>query len=80
VNLVKDFAQWNTEAFTGTAPPSEWARNQQAKTVEVSLKNVKPDPQAKFRSGPFLKWVMDYDAVEEAKKFVDARLASRARL
>jgi salicylate hydroxylase len=80
VNLVKDFARWNTDAFTGTAPPSEWARNEQAKTVEVSLKDVKPDSQAKFRSGAFLKWVMDYDAVEEARRYVDARQASRPRL
>lgn len=79
VNRIKEFARWNTEAFAGMDTSAMWKGAKDRETIQVSLKDVKPDGRAALHSRAFLKWVMDYDAVGEAKKVVAERQA-RPRL
>ncbi|KAF4877618.1 FAD-dependent monooxygenase OpS4 [Colletotrichum siamense] len=71
---IKAWASHNTKLFTSRSkklnPKSgEW----QVK----SLKNTKPDMNAEFSSGPFLKWAQGTDAIAEAEKYLKG---SRSRL
>ncbi|KAI8239073.1 FAD-dependent monooxygenase OpS4 [Colletotrichum sp. SAR 10_96] len=59
---------------------SFWQEIRKARSGEwqvKSLKNTKPDMNAEFSSGPFLKWAQGTDAIAEAEKYLKG---SRSRL
>jgi len=79
VARVKAFARWNTDAFRGVLRfhrrQNEGEQGPGERTV-VDLRDVMQDENADFSSGTFLKWVMDFDAIEEARRFVDREVVN----
>ncbi|KAI8309618.1 hypothetical protein K4K59_009023 [Colletotrichum sp. SAR11_240] len=71
---IKAWASHNTNLFTSRSKKlNPRSREWQVK----SLKNTKPDMNAEFSSGPFLKWAQGTDAIAEAEKYLKG---SRSRL
>ncbi|ETS83816.1 hypothetical protein PFICI_05692 [Pestalotiopsis fici W106-1] len=67
VERIKQWAKANSEAFisqppTGTKHADKWQI--------ISLKNTQPDMNADMNSSAFLKWAQDYDAINEARKYM----------
>ncbi|KAF2158536.1 hypothetical protein M409DRAFT_30973 [Zasmidium cellare ATCC 36951] len=76
VERIKAYAKENTKAFLGEPMPHRHRQETAGSTVK-SLKNVIPKMDAKFTTSAFVKWALDYDAVAEAKKYVEG---TRSRL
>ncbi|VUC31114.1 unnamed protein product [Clonostachys rosea] len=68
VERIKAYSKWNTNLFLGKGAPMP--STQSAQHSLKSMKDVHPDINANFQSPSFLKWALDYDAVDEAKRFV----------
>lgn len=67
VERIKAYAKENTRAFLGE-PLAHRPRRESAGTAGSSvksLKNVRPDMNARFTSSAFVKWALDFDAVAE---------------
>lgn len=62
VARIKKWAKANSETFIGQPPTGTKSAD---KWHIKSLKNTKPDMNANMNSSAFLKWAMDYDAVDE---------------
>ncbi|KAF2216136.1 hypothetical protein CERZMDRAFT_33387 [Cercospora zeae-maydis SCOH1-5] len=69
---IKAYAKHNGASFlSSTPPPSIRPTRSKPATIKghpfpaKSLKDVRPDMNAKFDSAAFLKWALDYDAVGE---------------
>ncbi|KAM5349219.1 hypothetical protein ACJ41O_005726 [Fusarium nematophilum] len=67
VERIRDFARWNTKVFSGELgfKPSKKAAAKSSQISYRDLKDVRPDMSAPFFSATFLKWALDYDAVDE---------------
>ncbi|PIA99626.1 hypothetical protein CB0940_02316 [Cercospora beticola] len=77
---IKAYAKHNGASFLGSTPfpsirpaRSTTASNKKDALPAKSLKDVRPDMNAKFESAAFLKWALDYDAVAEAKKYLESK-------
>ncbi|KAK4505093.1 hypothetical protein PRZ48_003056 [Zasmidium cellare] len=70
VERIKAYAKENTRAFLGE-PMAHRHRQETAGNTKKSLKNVTPKMDARFTTSAFVKWALDYDAVAEAKKYVE---------
>ncbi|CAI6095004.1 unnamed protein product [Clonostachys chloroleuca] len=68
VERIKAYSRWNTDLFLGKGAPMPGS--QSAQHSLKSIKNAQPDINANFQSSRFLKWALDHDAVDEAKRFV----------
>ncbi|KAF2168202.1 hypothetical protein M409DRAFT_21647 [Zasmidium cellare ATCC 36951] len=77
VERIKAWANENTAVFLGE-PPKDRVLRESGEGRRISLKAVKPRMDGHFDSREFLKWTLDYDAVEEARKIVEG--PSRANL
>lgn len=76
VDKIKDFAAWNTRVFLGEEPHNPSMNKapgdaMQSSASTRSLKTVNPNASAPFHTAAFLKWVHNYDAVAEAKRYVE---------
>ena len=60
----------NTQKNKSGDSAEEKEKEKKVTTVEVSLRDIRPDKTSRYSSAKFLKWVMDYDAVGEARSFV----------
>lgn len=67
VARIKSWAKANSETFIGQPPTGT---KQADKWHIKSLKNTKPNMNANMNSSAFLKWAMDYDAVDEARSYI----------
>lgn len=72
VERIKEYAKWNTAMYVG-APVAP--KSQIGKSVVKDLNHVKPNMHASFHSSAFVKWTLDYDAVEEAQNYLDGNKA-----
>ncbi|KAF4447450.1 salicylate hydroxylase [Fusarium albosuccineum] len=71
VERIRDYATWNTRIFAGEMSWSSRKPTPQSATTSVrSLKNVRMDMNAHFATSAFLKWTLDYDAIDEARKYM----------
>ncbi|KAF3801055.1 3-hydroxybenzoate 6-hydroxylase 1 [Colletotrichum gloeosporioides] len=66
---IKAWASHNTNLFTSR---SKKLNPRSGKWQVKSLKDTKPDMNAEFSSGPFLKWAQGTDAIAEAEKYLRA--------
>ena len=64
VERIKDYAKENTAVYFGEPIPDRHRHQGDGSGVR-SLKNIKPNMNAKFTSPSFVKWCYDYDAVAE---------------
>ena len=75
VERIKDFAAWNTRVFLGEEATNPLVGKpggeKQSAGQMKSLKTLKADSSAPFHTAAFLKWAQAYDAVAEAKQYVD---------
>ncbi|KAK4504869.1 hypothetical protein PRZ48_002832 [Zasmidium cellare] len=67
VERIKAWAKENTAVFVGE-PPKDRILRESGEGRRISLKNVKPRMEGHFDSREFLKWTLDYDAVEEVSE------------
>ncbi|KAJ9658973.1 hypothetical protein H2198_003402 [Neophaeococcomyces mojaviensis] len=74
IERIKEYAKWNTAMFTGVPVAS---KSEVGKTMVKDLTHVAADMNAKFHSVAFVKWVLDFDAVQEAQRYLED---NRARL
>lgn len=72
VQRIKEYAKWMTAMFLGDDLPVKPAV---AKNVVRDVSQVKPDMHATFTSSAFVKWTLDFDAVEEARRYVESNKA-----
>ncbi|PPJ60949.1 hypothetical protein CBER1_08579 [Cercospora berteroae] len=77
---IKAYAKHNGASFLSSTPFPSIRPARKTTTFKGqdalparSLKDVRPDMNAKFESAAFLKWALDYDAVAEAKKYLESK-------
>ncbi|KAJ0425237.1 FAD/NAD(P)-binding domain-containing protein [Aspergillus carlsbadensis] len=69
VERISGFSNWKTQWFSGELAAFTQAGNwgEDAR----SLKEIAPNMDAPFESAAFLKWVLDFDAPAEARKYLE---------
>ncbi|KAL3492455.1 hypothetical protein BJX62DRAFT_236274 [Aspergillus germanicus] len=69
VERISSFSNWKTQWFSGElaafTQAGVWGEDAR------SLKDIFPDMDAPFESAAFLKWVLDFDAPAEARKYLE---------
>ncbi|CEL01802.1 hypothetical protein ASPCAL01380 [Aspergillus calidoustus] len=69
VERISNFSNWKTQWFSGEravfTQAGDWGED------ATSLREIFPDMHAPFDSSAFLKWVLDFDAAVEARKYLE---------
>lgn len=68
-NRIKEYAKWNTSMFIGVPVLPGKGKS---KAVSRDLRSAKEDMNASFGTSAFVKWSLDHDAVEEARKYMQS--------
>lgn len=69
VQKIMSFARYTFQMAVGDEVPE---KNDTNANYDTSMKNTVPNPDAPYHSPEFMKWALDYDCVEDAKKYIDS--------